>query len=57
MFPAASWHLLLLSPVFLSIAALIKATSKGPVLLQAEARRTGRSGIHLPEVSFHAGEQ
>jgi hypothetical protein len=49
--------LLLLSPVFLSIAALIKATSKGPGVLQAATDWPGWSGIYVSQISFHAREQ
>jgi exopolysaccharide biosynthesis polyprenyl glycosylphosphotransferase len=44
--------LLLLSPVFLSIAALIKATSKGPVFFKQ--RRIGHAGTEFTFLKFRS---
>jgi lipopolysaccharide/colanic/teichoic acid biosynthesis glycosyltransferase len=44
--------ILLLSPVFLSIAALIKATSKGPVLFKQ--RRIGQAGAEFTFLKFRS---
>ena len=49
-FVASGLGIMVLSPLFLVMAVLIKATSKGPGLLQAEPAGPGRPPIHALQV-------
>ena len=51
---SAALGLLLISPLFLGLALLVRLSSPGPIFFRQAAHRARRQGFRLPEVPQHA---